>query len=219
MINALKVALLAGVTLLAGHASAFIPWTNATFTQGQWDVFSGGSDNGYCGSPTLIASTLNFFPTQFTTSSSGIGSATITDRVVWETTNSAGSGFVFSSINVAENGTYSTTGTGQVSSTAVLTVTNLTAPAVFTTNLSVTYVAGNWIALGSVSITGWSTNDILRIEIFNTLTASTFALGDTATIDKSTIQRDLHGGLEVTVVPAPASLLTLIGALALRRRR
>ncbi|MEK6702110.1 MAG: hypothetical protein AABZ53_07595 [Planctomycetota bacterium] len=221
MIAALKVASVAGLALLVGKASAFIPWTNPNMNAGNYYISGGGSDNGLCGSPMLVnaGTTLVYFPFQFSTGISGGGISSVGDRDTFDLVDAPGSGYSFTSISVAENGTYSTSGAGQVLSTPVLTVTNLTTLAVFTTNLTVNYSGGIWVALGSVNITGWTSGEFLRVEIFNTLTATTFGGGDSASIDKSTVQRDEHGGLEVTIVPAPASILPLIGALALRRRR
>ena len=208
--------------LLAGQAAAFVPWNNPNYALGNYWMSNGGSDNGYMGDPVvngLGSPTLRFMPDQFSASSSGVGSSSITDRIVFDLVDAPGMGYTFTSINIAENGVYSTTAGGQVLSTPVLTVTNLTTLAVFSTNLSVTYSSGIWVALGGVNLTGWSSGESLRVEIFNTLTATTFAAGDTAMIDKSTVQRDLHSALEVSIVPAPSAVAAFSMALVLRRRR
>ncbi len=218
---ACRIAVVSCSALLAGHAAAFVPWSNPGFSAGAYWGSGGGSDNGYMGSPDYSSGvvTLTFRPFQFSASSSGVGSSSITDRIVFDLVDAPGMGYTFTAINIAENGVYSTTAGGQVLSTPVLTVTNLTTLAVFTTNLNVTYSSGIWVALGGVNITGWSSGESLRVEIFNTLTATTFAAGDTAMIDKSTVQRDLHSALEVSIVPAPSALAAFSMALVLRRRR
>lgn len=223
MTTAFRIVVLPCFALLAGRAEGFVPWGNPNFAASGYWGSGGGSDNGSMGSPVVGFGgvDLTFVPFQFSTSSSGGGSSGITDRVVFDLVDAPGMGYTFTSINIAENGVYSTTGGGQVFSTPVLTVTNLTTSAVFTTSLNVSYSAGIWTALGGVNITGWTSGEYLRVEIFNTLLATTSAAGDTAMIDKSTVQRDLHAGLEVNIVPAPLTVAVVPALLCLgvRRRR
>lgn len=227
MTNILRVACSAGVlAIAAGAASADVAWSqpNGVATFFTWANGHNTNTNLF-GSPTLVGgTTFQFFPTNFTASSSNGGSVTASDTLSVDLF--ALPGYQLDSIQIAEGGTYGLSGNqgGSVSAAGLASLTDLGTPRTFNANTSgnpsfpVFGGSGAWTAnalIDLAALNGGIPVTSAHLDFTNNLVAISVP-GSTATITKTFV------GLPVaiTIIPTPgaASVLAL-GGLALARRR
>lgn len=209
----------AGVFVIAGSASAFVPWNNAAGTAGFFNWNNGGSTNGYFGSPVVVnGATFVFFPSGFRAESTGGGVDTKSDTLSFDIV--AHAGFRFTQIQVSEFGDYGIQGAGSVNASGQLNATDLSTA----TTLSDTLVTnpgfpisgpgfGNWDASAGVDFSAGSTT-LLHVELTNTLVAISIG-NSTVFIEKKVVGLPIA----VTIIPAPASLAVFGLGLGLTSRR
>lgn len=220
------IATIACVGLLAGTASAaVIPWTTPSGSTTNLDYSGGGSDNGLFGDPTIVGDSFYFFPSNFIASATDGGSQITNDRL--QITLTAHPGFTPTGVLIQELGDYQMTGSGTVSVSGSLVLTNNLIPfppQVRTDPLSAnpgspiagTDTSGQWDADAGVDLSGesidWSS---FTLVLSNSLSA-TADPGSTASIEKLFA----GGAVVVTVVPEPASCaLVMLGAAGILARR
>lgn len=214
---------LAGVTAVAGSASAFTPWSNPNGSGAWFNWSGGGSDNGYWGSPVVINSgTFIFFPQNFRADTGVSGSpATKADRLTFTLT--AWAGYNFSNVDIQEFGDYGIDpSAGKVTANMSMFVTDLDHtlgggfPRVATDNQTFSTSTpgyGNWQLNGGVTLAGQPLWQTIQIVVDNNLIAIHGPNG-TSFIEKKV------GGI-IIHVPTPGTL-ALAGAgslMAVRRRR
>lgn len=206
----------------AGVAQAFVPWSNANGSAAFFNWQNGGSDNGLYGDPVLVnGNTFVLSPSNFRATSANGAPAAIGDRLVVEIL--ANPGLEITGISITEFGDFGVFGSGSVSSSGVLQVTDLnTVNPVRSTNLShnpampITSGNGGWTGSGALDLTvdfpSWT---VLRLELTDNLLALSTP-GGVSFIEKKVI----GAGIAITVIPEPSALALLaLGGLAALRRR
>jgi len=208
---------------LPQFAAGFVYWSNSS---GDADFFTwtnGGSDNGLYGDPFLVSgNTFVFFPEYFKAISSGGGTTEVIDRLVVDL--HAKTNQVFTGIQITEYGDYGITGTGSVSLTGDLCLSNLGSgtplcAGSLTTDPVFPQTSGYgdaWTATAGVDLSAeypeWTD---LTFELTNDLVAISVGEHSSAYIQKNV----LGSAIEITFLPEPATLgLLLLGLAAARRR-
>lgn len=225
-IKSLACGLAVALGLLIGQAAIAspVPWTVPNGTTPDFDYFNGQSDNGLFGDPIISPSgyVFTFFPSNFKAVSTNGVAANTSDRLSFEILMKPGK--VLTGFAVNEFGDYTITGTGSVSATGALFLTNLltgdvvgdtlhTTPGMpITTN---TFTSGNWTGTSSVSLlpNGWTK---VKIVLNNVLQATSGA-NSAAQIEKKITQ-----GIIITLIPEPGSIAMAVlgsGLLLIRRRK
>lgn len=217
-----------GALVAAGHANAFVSWTNANGSTGDFMWVGGGSDNGLFGDPTVIGNTFVFFPSMFRAESVDGASHQVIDRLEVELV--AQGSFRFTDVVISEFGDFGIVGIGSVTVTGGLFVTDLEnlnpnfTPRVADDSLvslpgsPITSGAGNWTASAGVDLENWDSGpDWTRIKVVlnNVLIATTEGMGSVAFIEKKV------GGISIEIIPTPGAvtLFALAGLVAIRRKR
>ena len=204
--------------LIAPSAEAFQYWTNKDGSATYFDWANGGSDNGYFGSPILVAgNTFCFFPSNFRAETSN-GTQTTTDRFEVELT--AHTNYSFTGIKVTEYGTYGMLAGGQLASWGNMTLTDLNDAGVFSTDslattpsFPITSGSGSWSATAEVNNINWTR---IKFELYDNLLA--YSVGGSTNF----IQKDVVGSAVAVefVIPEPSMMTGLgLGLLMLIRRR
>jgi uncharacterized protein (TIGR03382 family) len=210
---------LGAVAALAGSASAFVPWTNANGNASFFAWSGGGSDTGLFGSPLLVGGdTFVFFPSGFRAESVGGVASSASDRLEFRI--DAFAGFSFSDIRVTEFGDYGIFGSGQVSATGRLDVTNLISGSVASDALLTTPGSpinsgiGNWSGTAGVDVSAQNATSLL-VVLFNDLIAITD--GNSVAF----IEKKVSGAaVGIQIIPTPGTMgLALAGLVAAGRRR
>lgn len=211
------------VACCASSAFAFVPWSNASGTNANFDWSGGGSDNGLFGDPIVNPLGFLFTPAAFNANANDVdGLMQVTsDRL--EVVVSPKPGFALTGIRITEIGGYNINGEGSVEANATLTASQFgggfsvsdaldTAPAFPLSNAD-GVIDGNWNGVAEVFLP-ISGSDIV-IEIENNMIAIA-APGSTAFISKIVVGSQFS----VQLIPAPGALAGLgLGCLALARRR
>jgi hypothetical protein len=205
----------------AGSALAFIPWSNSSGSGSFFDWTNGGSDNGLFGDPTLVGGdTFAFFPSNFRAESVDGVSDNVNDRVQFELI--AHAGFTFDMIEINEVGDYGIAGTGEVSATGSLFVTDLDLFRVLDDELEttpgspITSGAGTWTGQSAVDLTMDPPDFTHIMVVFDNNLLAISMPGSTTFIEKKVV----GGAVFVSIVPSPSTLgLFGLGGLALIRRR
>jgi uncharacterized protein (TIGR03382 family) len=217
-----------GALAVAGHASAFVTWTNTNGSTADFDWVGGGSDNGLFGDPTVIGNTFVFFPSMFRAESIDGASDQVIDRLEVELI--AKGAFNFTDVVISEFGDFGIVGIGSVTVTGGLFVTDLEnlnpnfTPRVATDSLvslpgsPITSGTGNWTASAGVDLANWDGGPIwtrIKVVLNNVLIATTDGPGSTAFIEKKV------GGISIEIIPTPGAmpLFAFAGLAAIRRRR
>jgi len=227
MTNIMRAACSVGVlAIAAGAASADVAWNqpNGVATFFTWANGHNTNTNLF-GSPTLVGgTTFQFFPTNFTASSSNGGTVSVSDTLSVDLF--ALPGYQLDSIQINEGGTYALSGNqgGSVSAAGLAGLTDLNTPRTFNANTTgnpsfpVFGGSGSWTAgalIDLAALNGGIPVTSAHLDFTNNLVAISVP-GSTATITKTFV------GLPVaiTIIPTPgaASVLAL-GGLALARRR
>jgi len=203
-------------------AQAFVPWDNSS---GETDFFSwagGGSDNGLFGDPVIVGQdTFVFFPQDFIATSVDGVSDLVSDRLEVELT--AKPDFRFSGIRIQEFGDYGIDGSGAVSVSGGLFITDIggffrveSDELTSTPGSPITSGAGDWEANAFVDLDAappdWTH---IQLVLDNVLSALSDA-GSTSFIEKKVA----GAGIMITIVPGPGSVTILaLGGLPLLTRR
>lgn len=209
--------------------AAFLPWGNASGSNGVISWSNGGSTDGIWGDPVVTGLTLTFTPDEFRAEASNGGADTVDGLLSFDVDILGGN--QITGFRIDEVGSYSVLGLGVVNATGVLIVTNREIPSqIFTDTMTPTVpfplsnanpvgsISGIWGGTMEVPTVGLFPNGIDKVTIIvdNTLQASSGA-GGTAFIDKK-----LAGsGVTISIfIPEPATLgLALLAAPLLLRRR
>jgi len=225
---AFGLALMVAGTLGGAVQAAPIPWSNSSGMSSTLMWSNGQSDNGLFGDPVIVDNDPSspgthfiFFPNNFKAVSSNGIAANTSDRLsVTLMVKSADAKFL--SFDVKELGDYSILGTGSVSATGALFVTNLNSPFgtasdTLHTNppmpvTTVTAASGNWEGNESVPGNGWTKVQL----VLNNVLQATSGPNSTSQIEKKVVPIDIR-----IIVPEPttAGLLLMTGGMFLARRR
>lgn len=208
--------------LVSNTPAAFVPWTNDSGSAVSFDWSKGGSDKGLFGDPTVIGDTFVFFPQNFRVESQDGDSDQLGDRL--QVQLDAHDGQMITGIRITEFGDYNILGSGEVSVSGTLFLTNLLEvdpifgfPIVVTEELvtnplsPITSGSGSWTATAEISGLDWTK---AMFVMNNNLLAITDG-SSTAFIEK----KIMGEAIIVTFIPEPATLLLLgLGGLALVRK-
>jgi len=228
----------AGLLFSSVASAAPIPWSNSNGTAvdsmgNPVLMWSGGAnDNDLFGSPQVIVTGTGanarvdflFFPSNFRASSNNGVAASVSDRLQVQLMTA--SGLAFSGFGVTENGDYSILGTGSVSATGAMFITNLAPPPPVGTTYSsslvttpafpVTSGAGLWSGT-SGAFTPALPSGLNKVQlVLNNVLQATSGPTSSAFIEKKT------QGVIITLFlpePATASVVMLGSAVLLGRRR
>jgi len=227
MTNILRAACLAGaVAVAAGSASADVAWSQPSGNAAFFTWANGHNTNSNLfGSPILVGgTTFQFFPTNFTTTSSNGGTTSVTDTLSVDLF--ALPGYQLDRIQISEGGSYALSGNqgGSVSATGAAALTDLSLPRTFNAftagnpSFPIFGGSGSWTAdalIDLAALNGGIPVTSAHLDFTNNLVAISVP-GSTATITKTFV------GLPVaiTIIPAPSAAGVLaLGGLALARRR
>lgn len=211
------------ISVSAGTAAAFVPWSNPNGVAATFTWSGGGSDTGLFGSPILIGNnTFLFTPSGFR-ADAGPGQADIAyDRLQFDL-HGIGN-FRFTNIQILEFGDYGIFNGGQVAATMALFVADLDNGAIkgevgvmnpVMPIISAGFDAGLWDGDASADLTtGGFQGANIRIVLNNNLIAISGPHGVTF------IEKKFTEGI-IIKIPSSGSLalLGLGGLVAARRRR
>jgi uncharacterized protein (TIGR03382 family) len=214
-----------GMLASSAVAAPLIPWTVPNGAADDFTYTNGGSDTGLFGQPTIIGNSFFFFPAAFRAEATNGGSDIANDRI--DVRIQANPGFNVTGVIIQEFGDYQLTGSGDVSVTGQLQLTNLNIPfppqvridplsANPGSVISGTNISGPWDAESNIDLSGetisWSRFSLI---LSNELSATADA-GSTASIEKTFA----GGAVVVTVIPEPATVtLAVLGVAGLLARR
>lgn len=214
-----------GMLASSAVAAPLIPWAVPNGAADDFTYTSGGSDTGLFGEPTIIGNSFFFFPAAFRAEATNGASDIANDRI--DVRIQANVGFNITGVIIQEFGDYQLTGSGDVSVTGQLQLTNLNVPfppqvridplaANPGSIISGTDISGGWDAESNIDLSGetisWSRFSLI---LSNELSA-TADVGSTASIEKTFA----GGAVVVTVIPEPATTsLIILGAAGLLARR
>lgn len=221
-----QAAAIAACVVMAGSASAFIPWSNPNGFAANFNWSGGGSDNGLFGSPTVSGNTFVFTPSAFraeSTAANGNGFHFQDDRL--EFTLEMNAGFKFDGIRIREFGDYGVFGADSyVGVTGTLFVYDLDGVNIYQDDLVIT--PGTPILSGFGAWSGSAEVDTstvapaisrVRIVLDNNIFAFSVAGQGGSFIEKKFVD----AGIRIDIIPAPGALalMGLGGLVATRRRR
>lgn len=214
------------VAVIASPAYGVVSWTVPNGSAGGFDYLGGRSDNGLFGDPLIVGNTFIFFPSNFRAESGG--DQNVNDRLQVEIL--AHADFEITGVAIQELGDYQITGTGEVSVSGTLQLTDLENfepfppfPRSRNAALSIvpgspiagTDIDGQWQATAardlSADVPGW---EHLMLVLTNEVAAVADA-GSVSSIEKT----GTAGAVLVTVIPEPATVLLLAVPLAILRAR
>ncbi len=199
------------------EAEATYYWTNKEGSADNFDWSGGGSETGLFGSPTIVGgNTFLFFPSNFRAESlDGVSEITY-DKL--EFNLAAHSGYTIKGMVIHELGDYGISGTGEVSVSGTMFLTNLSEWGVYSDNLvstpssPITSGSGQWSAEVGVDGLDWTN---LNVTLNNNLIARSDP-GSEAFIEKSVA----GVAIEIIIIPEPATICIVgLGGLMLVRRK
>ena len=198
------------------EADATFYWSNKDGSADYFDWTDGGSETGLFGSPTIVGgNTFLFFPSNFRAESLDGVSEIIYDKL--EFNLAAHPGYAIKGIVIHELGDYGISGSGEVSVSGTMFLTNLSEWGVYTDNLvstpgsPITSGSGEWSA--EVGVDGLDWTD-LNVTLNNNLIALS-GPGSAAFIEKK-----VAGVAIEIIVPEPTTICILgLGGLMLFRKK
>ena len=193
---------LIGSFIFSTPACAFYSWPDGENQFFKWE--NGGSQNGRFGTPTISGTTFQFSDLDFLAETNS-GFVKVDDVLRFDLI--AKSNYKILGLKISEYGEYGITGTGRVSASGKITVTNLdqwqeeTDLFAISPGTSITSGSGNWSGTAEVDMApGWS-----RVQVIITNNLIAISQGSYVFIEKTEFGTSQGVNIEI-LIPEPATL-------------